>query len=158
LLAVTGILQSALAPHLAINHIHPELMVAVILTWSLLKDPAEAVVWAFVGGTILDLLSGLPFGVSGLALVVVSLAAGFWHGKSFGNPWLMPILLILPYTILFNLVILLYMQLSGYAIDWGSTFVRIVFPIGAINVLVMVVIFPALWWLERYVTKGDLTL
>jgi rod shape-determining protein MreD len=158
LLVVTAILQSALAPHLAISHIHPELMVLVILTWSLLKDQDEALVWAFVGGIILDLLSGLPFGVSSLSLVLVCLAAGVWHGKSFGNPYLMPVLLALPYTILSNLIVLLYMQLSGYAIAWGSTFVRIVFPAGLINMAAMAVIYPALLRLERLLTKDDLTI
>src|SRR5512136_1616377 len=93
-LLVVAILQSTAAPRLAMAGARPDLMLTSVVAWSLLaafrareleyagESPSltrginDGVVWGFVGGMFLDLLSGAPLGTSALALMAAALAVG----------------------------------------------------------------------------------
>jgi rod shape-determining protein MreD len=128
------------------------------LSWSLLQELEEVVVWTFLGGLILDILTTTPFGVFTTSLLVMSVLANFWQGRLSRNAFVLPILLALPYTMGFNLCGLILMRLAGYTIPWGSALGRIVFPAGLMNVVTMALVFPLLFWLSRLTQEEGLTI
>jgi hypothetical protein len=69
---------------------------------------------------------------------------------------ILPILLAFPYSLLFNLLILIALRLSGYSVAWLEILRTIVVPESLLNVLVMVIIYPLLTWLNNQRQKGEL--
>lgn len=157
MLVLVATLQSALAPYLHFNHVHPNFILVVVLAWSFVKDIKEVFFWAFWGGFMLDMLADVPFGVFTLSLIITAGLANFWQNRYSGH-LLLPILLVLPYTILFNLFVLIYMQWVGYAIDWRSVIIRIVFPEAMINIILMALVLPLLIWFNKFTQKDELTI
>ena len=153
-----GILQSVLAPFLNFGSIHPDLVVVIVLGWSILKNFTEAVTWAFIGGVILDVLTSPPFGVFTVSFLLTAILINFWHSRLSDSTLLLPILFALPYTMFFNLCNLLFLQVLGYTIAWGSAVRTIIFPAGLMNVAAMALIFPILSWLNQFSRKDDLTI
>ena len=69
LMAVLAILQTAVLPRIPIAGLEPQLVFLVALAWGLLRGLEEGLVWAFIAGLWLDLLSMTPLGLSSLAFM-----------------------------------------------------------------------------------------
>lgn len=67
---VTALLETTLAPHFTVGNanLHPVLVVGVI--WTIAAGFERGLVWAFVGGLVLDILLGRPLGASAFALLI----------------------------------------------------------------------------------------
>jgi rod shape-determining protein MreD len=67
---VTALLETTLGPHLTVGNanVHPVLVAAVI--WTIAAGIDGGIVFAFVGGLVLDILLGRPLGASAFALLV----------------------------------------------------------------------------------------
>ena len=75
-LALVVVIQATLMPELSIAGGTPDLVLLVVLGWTLMAGYEQGLVWALVGGILQDLISAVPVGTTSLALVlVVSLAA-----------------------------------------------------------------------------------
>ena len=148
-LLLAGVLQSALAPTLSLQHVQPELVLVVVLAWSLQSEARGATLAALTGGLLLDLLSSAPFGFFTLPLLATALLANFWHDRFAGNAFLLPVALVLPYSLLFNLGGLVFLQLAGRPAPWNVAVVRILFPAALLDLPVMALVFPLLRRLKR---------
>jgi len=157
LFGLAGILQSVLAPYVNFNQVHPNFVFVLVLVWSFIKDLKEVLLWALWGGFILDMLTDAPFGLFTFSLLMTAVLASFWHNKFFGH-LVLPILLALPYTVIFNLFVLIQLRLSSYPIPWVNVMTQIVFPEAMINLVVMALVLPLLVWLNKFTQKGDLTI
>lgn len=78
LLLVATLVQVTWAPHLQVYGAFPNLVLAaaVCITW--LSGPRAGLVWACVGGLLLDLTAPGPVGPHAIALVVGAYVVGFW--------------------------------------------------------------------------------
>ncbi len=67
---VTALLESTVGPHLTVENanVHPVLVAGVI--WTIAAGLDSGIVFAFVGGLVLDIVLGRPLGVSAFALLV----------------------------------------------------------------------------------------
>ena len=83
--------------------------------------------------------------------------ARFWQTRYFANV-VLPTLLAFPYSLLYSLITLIFLQLSGYAVPWSRVITRIVLPEGLLNVAAMALIFPLLFWFNKRTRRGDLTI
>ncbi len=90
LLGVLAILQSTLAPRLAILGIKPDLMLIAVVVVTLVQGSHVGLIWAFTGGIWLDLMGGGPLGGSSLALMAAVLVAGIGHHRFFFQNPLVP--------------------------------------------------------------------
>ena len=150
-------LQSALAPFLSFYTVHPDLLLVLVVAWSMVNDLEDSLPLAFVGGALLDLLSPGPFGLFIFSVLVVVLVAGFWRDKLSYNSFLLAILLMLPYSILFYLIILPLLWVTGYPMTGlGQAFASIIFPASLMNVGVMAGVYPLFCWLNRFKQQDEL--
>lgn len=76
LLLIGAVLQSTVFSQLRVFGGQPDLVVVIVLAWSTLDSEGEGMAWAFVGGLLLDVLSGAPLGVSSLVLLPVAYVVG----------------------------------------------------------------------------------
>ncbi|MFQ5594473.1 MAG: rod shape-determining protein MreD [Anaerolineae bacterium] len=137
LLAGIALIQMTLAPHLSIMGGRPQFMLLTVVSWALLRGGREGAVWGFAGGVMLDLLSGAPFGVITLSLLLVGYLSGLGEINVFRANFLLPAFVVLVATLLYNAVILLLLQLLGQSVLWESALLHVILPTVLLNVLIL---------------------
>jgi len=156
LLLTVALLQTTVLPALTILGVKPELMLLTVLSWSLLRGMEEGLVWAFLGGLMLDLFSGGPLGASTLALLVVSFLSGLTQASVTRTSFLLPMGAALVGTLLYQGLLLLVVQLTRGTVPWADSLFRVTSPSLAVNTLLMPVIFQALAWLDRRTDREEI--
>lgn len=104
---------------------------------------------ALFAGLALDILSAAPFGVFSASMVITAALASVWHERLSRQAFVLPVLLVIPYSIIYSASALIMLQLMGRDIGWGSNLGRLVFSVALMNIAAAVVILPLLQWLER---------
>jgi rod shape-determining protein MreD len=110
-----------------------------------------------VGGLSLDVFSGAPFGVFTMSMVIMALATSLFHGRIFGSSIILPLSLTFPLSFLFNGLVLLVLLLLGRPMDWSAAFFNILLPVAIFNTMVMVLVFPLLYLLNRIFTPRQIS-
>ncbi len=149
LLTSAALLQSSLLPHLSRGGLKPDLVVMLVISWGLLRGVQEGLLWAFIGGLALDLLSATPLGLSALILTLLTLLTSLGQNSIYRTSILFPLAVIFLATFGYNLALLLGWQLLGRPALWGETFLEVLLPTGLLNTLVMLPLYPLLSWLHR---------
>jgi len=65
-------MQEGVVWHLTAFGTQPNLVLLAVLDWGLIRGVEEGMLWGLIGGIFLDLYSGLPFGTSSAAFVVIA--------------------------------------------------------------------------------------
>jgi rod shape-determining protein MreD len=65
-----ALVELSLVPYLAIGDAHPHPVLVFGVLWTIIAGLEAGLVWAVVGGVVLDSLVSRPLGISGFALVV----------------------------------------------------------------------------------------
>jgi rod shape-determining protein MreD len=149
LLIAIVIIQTTAMPHLTIMGVKPDLMLLMVVSWSLLRGAKEGLIWALIGGIGLDLLSGAPFGISTVALVLLSLLAGRGELSVFRTHIALPLIATLVAALLYDLFFLLLLQMRGASMVWADSLVKVVLPSTLLNVALSPLVYKALYWLHR---------
>jgi rod shape-determining protein MreD len=151
ILAVTVIVQGTLLARFRFFGASPNLLLVVVVCWSLLHTVSEGLLWAFVGGLGVDLIAGLPLGATPLALMPTCFLAGLGRKSIFTSSVLLPALLVALATLIFGWINLLMLSVRGVPVDWSSSILRVMLPEMALNVLLALVIYPVLRWLAAHI-------
>lgn len=150
LIGIAGIFQSTLAGRLTINGVKPDLVLILILLWTITYGVGSGIIWAFIGGIWLDIFSGAPLGVSSLSLMIASIVSG--TGSDFftrDNVVVLVAAAILG-SLVFAFSYLGILQLLGLfsviegTIQFGPSVENIVVPSMIYNTTIMVVLIPFL--------------
>lgn len=136
-------------PLLNIGGTKPDLLLLIVVSWSLARGAEEGVIWAFIGGLFLDILSGGPLGVSAIALMTVSLLSGLGEMNLFRGHILLPLFTTPVATLVYYIVILFLLQLMGYPLTLGSTLSRAVLPAMMLNIITMPFVHSFTQWLNK---------
>ena len=166
-LLVVAIFQSVAAPRLTVHGVRPDLMLVSVTAWTLLaafrtrelqytgegpnllRGINDGVVWGFVGGVFLDLLSGAPFGASALALMAAALVVGMFS-VSVAAPALVLMLVVTPLgTLTCHIVFLGIIILTGRSVAWNTEMTRVILPSAVFNLVVIPVMYLLLNLLNR---------
>ena len=114
LMALLAILQAALLTRLPILGLVPQLPFLVALAWGLLQEPEEGLVWGFVAGFFVDLLSAAPLGSTSLAWMI-SIFVVLWGVRIFPTSrFILPSLAAALSTLLALLFSFLALRALGY--------------------------------------------
>ena len=149
LLAAVAILQATVLPHLAIWGVFPDLPLLVVIGWSLVRGKREGLIWGFIAGVTVDLLSGAPFGAATLPMMAVGLLAGMGQATVFGAHAALPMLAMFLATLVYDLLFLSIVYISGQDVMWLDAFMRIILPSAALNALLMPIAF---WGMRKLST------
>lgn len=142
LLAVAAVLQSVVLPHYRVlSGGGLDLVLVLTLSWTLAGDWQGGILWGFLGGLFLDLLSGGPLGMSALALVVVGYLASLTEGQFWRSHLLLPLAAGLFGSVGYHLAVLLILTFAGYALDWGRSLTGVLLPSVLINTLAILPIY-----------------
>lgn len=122
-----------------------------------MRGLSDGLAWAVIGGLSLDLLSGGPFGLFTLAILVVTLVTSLFHGRLFGSSIILPLSLTFPLSLLFNGLALLFLNLLGRPVVWNEAFSAVLVPVAIFNTAVMLLVFPLLYMLNRWLNPQPLS-
>ncbi len=147
MIAVLGLgvlVQATLLARFRLEGAAANLLLTIIVCWSLVRGQFEGMVWGFSAGLLLDLVAGLPLGTSSLALMAVCPLANLGKRSVFPGTLTLPVLLVLLATPVFGWVVLLTQAMRGLAVDWPAATVRIIAPEMVLNALLTFLVYPVL--------------
>lgn len=135
-------LQGSVLAHLRFRGGQPDLVLLVVVAWSLLKRGAEGMVWAFTGGLLLDLFSGAPPGVSSVGLVMAAYVAGLGPGRVTRKNVLLPLVMAVVGTAIFHgVTLLLLVALDLQPATWREILSYVTLPSAALNLALALPVF-----------------
>ena len=157
-LALIGLLQTTLVPYISLLGAKPNLQLLVVIGWTLIGGSREGLWWALIGGLWLDLLGGTPFGASALALLVASYLVGAGASTIFRERLAIRILSGLAAGLVYGLVLLILLALTGRPTTWSVTFFRVILPDAIYNAVLLPMVYVLLLTLSRRVGMRHLDL
>jgi rod shape-determining protein MreD len=127
----------------------PDLVLLAVTGWALTGEGEQAMLWGFIGGLFLDMLSALPLGTSSIALILVAYLVSLYSRRIWEVNLLMPLGVTLIASILFHSIMLLALLLFGRQIQLDYAFIRVILPSTFINLLLTLPISQGLAGLQR---------
>ncbi len=140
LLLILAILQSSVFGYLTLLDGRPDLVLLAVLSWSLAGRHNEAMVLGLIGGLILDLFSGLPFGTHAIILVFVIYLATSFESRFWEAHLLLPLSISLIASLLFHGLGIGTILLMGRSLDFTYVLTRVILPSTFLN---LVLVLPA---------------
>lgn len=143
-MGIVSLLQSAVGPQIALLGVRPDLILVIVLAWTLVYGPREGVVMAFAGGIWLDLFSGGLMGASSLALIAAVLPAGSGYTTLFRTHLAVPLATGVVGTLVFSVVYLSILFLVGQTSLFLTMMTRLVPPAIFYNTVLLLAVSPLL--------------
>ncbi len=151
-LTLVAIFQGTAAPQIRIGGGYPDLMLLSVVSWQLVQTRGEGYSWAFIGGLIIDLISGGPFGASILGLLAAAAVADRVGGGLARDQVALPLISSFLGTFAFHGVYLIVLQVFGWTIDLTDAVFRVVLPSAVINMILSPFLFRIMIAIHRRVT------
>ncbi len=141
LLMIAAVLNATVMPEFRVGGGSPDLVLIIVVSWALLADVREAMLWSVVGGVLQDWLSVAPLGTSALGLVVIVFVSDMVIGQISRNNVLVPPLVAGAGTVVYHLIVLSVLWAVGINVplDRGLSYVTI--PSLFYNALLIIPIF-----------------
>ena len=148
LFLLSAVLQSAVLSQLRVFGGQPDLIPILVIAWAILDEGSEGMVWAFVGGLFADLLSGVPLGISSLALVPVAFAINLMEAQVYRHNIVLMLLFAAGGALGYHLAYLLALRfVAGMPVMWSESFWYVTLPSVLFD---LVLVIPALTLLGRW--------
>jgi rod shape-determining protein MreD len=113
LLAFAALLQSVLGPSLPLVRGRPDLVLVIVLAWSMLRGSVEGAVVGFLGGMLLDSVTYTPFGMNTALFGLIGYFSGLPEVNAYrGNlPYFLGITVLA--TLVYHTLYFLFLQALG---------------------------------------------
>jgi rod shape-determining protein MreD len=135
LLVILAIFQATVLSTTRLLDGAPDLILVAVVAWALTRKPRQAMTGAMIGGLLIDLLSGLPLGVTAIILVVVVYLVSLTAGRFWEAHLLMPLTTILWSSLLYHGLSLGVLLILGQPIDWSFALGRVILPSTFLNLI-----------------------
>lgn len=149
LLASVALLQSSVLYRFALGGARLNLMLLVVVSWSLLRGPREGIIWGFIGGLALDFLSGAPLGSCSLALTLTGYVASLGQLTLYRTSPPFPSVVALGTSVLYDSVLMVVLSVTGRPTAWQDVFIAVTLPTALLGSLVVPIVYRTLTWLHR---------
>jgi rod shape-determining protein MreD len=148
LLSLAALLQSTLLPQIRLFGAQPDLVLLIVVSWSLLRGSEEGMLWALIGGLALDILSSARLGVNTLPLLAIAFLAGLWQRGLFRLDVLVPFLAIPLASLVYQGAMVSLLKLLGWPATWQASLLHAILPTTLLNTLLMPVVYVLVRWLH----------
>jgi len=157
ILPFVAFLQSTILPHLEVVGLRLDLVLLTVISWSLIRGMREGMIWGFIGGSLIDLLSAAPFGVHTFAMILCGVISGLGGRNVFRQNLLLSLGITAVASVAYYVVSMLLLQVSGWSVSWLATFGSVVIPIALLNTLSIPLIHRLVQNLERFTGRQELS-
>jgi len=156
ILALAAAAQSTFMPQVRVLNGQPDLVFLIVLAWAIHATPVQAVIWAFVGGIMQDLLSVAPLGTSTLGMILMIALLEGLRSQLARIGLITYIGLVLVGGFVIKIVLLIVLIFNGFSIQPVSTFTDNILPSVAYNLVVMLPIYAIVRFVQRRVAPPEL--
>ena len=143
------VLQVALAPHLAVFGVVPNIVFLVVVTVALTQGPVAGGVTGLVGGLVFDLLGTSLVGPYALVLAVVGYSAGMLSANLFAEGWLLPVTVVAVASLTAEVAYGIVLAVLGAGVPFWHAMFTIMLPGAVYHTALAVIAFPLLARLLR---------
>lgn len=155
-LVLVALVQATWMPHLALFGVFPNLPLLVVTSCGLVQGVGPGALWGFIVGVAIDFLSGAPFGAATIALVVIGFLSGKAKLGAIRAHIALPMLTVFVATLIYEIIFLTILTISGEHTVWWESLVRIILPAAALNALLTPPILWTMRWLDHRFTEKEM--
>lgn len=145
-MALLTIVQIAILPRFSIFPVDPSLPFIFALAWSLLSNVEEGLVWAFIGGLLMDIFTIAPVGGLALTYMASVFAVNFVRDLLPANRLAIPVISAVVATTIQQLLYLVYLRLFGIS---ASTTLLLLLQTVVVQTILVIPIYWAMYLLNR---------
>jgi rod shape-determining protein MreD len=120
-LATAAISQSTIASHPILLRARPDIVLLLIVTYSVVRGVGEGLLGGLVGGFMVDMLSAVPFGTATLGMGLIGLLTGLGNANVYRANFIIPLVAVFLSTVFYHSFLMLALQADGRTVDWIST-------------------------------------
>jgi len=120
-LLAAAVFQATLGARLAIFTARPDLVLLLVVTYSVSRGGEEGLVGGIMGGLLVDLLSAIPFGTATIAMGLIGLATGLGEANVYRASLFIPLVAVFLATVVYHSILMLTLQAVGWSVEWIST-------------------------------------
>ncbi len=142
-----SILQTAVLPRFPILGLVPQLPFLVALAWGLLRGMNEGIIWAFIGGLLLDLFSVAPMGATSFSFMLAIVAVIWVENAMPADRFFVPVIMAIAATVINLLIYLILLQLLGYPTTLQGT--AALLPTAILHGALILPVYWLLFYLDR---------
>jgi rod shape-determining protein MreD len=145
-LLVALILQSSIAPYMAVFGVVPNFLFLIVITLALTEGPVAGAVSGFVGGLLFGLLGTSAVGPYALVLCVVGYVAGMLSANMFAEGWLLPVSVVALASLTTEIAYGIVLAILGSGTPFWGSLLTIMLPSAVYHTVLAVLVYP---WLAR---------
>ena len=113
---------------------YPNLVLVLVVCWTVVRGQQEAMVVVPMGGLCLGLVGSQPVGVALLAAAPVVLLAELREARLTQSDLLLAVALVLASSLVYEMVFLVILRVMGETVQWWGSFSRVILPTAIVNV------------------------
>ncbi len=151
-IVITLVVQAVLVPLGAVNGIKPDLLLIIVVSAGLLYGKEAGIGTGFFAGVLQDMASGNIFGLNLISKMAMGHLFGLAERKVFKEHILLPILALALASVANSIIILIFVALRGYHVNWAEALTHSIFPTMLYN---MAVAIPIHWLFAKVTRKID---
>jgi rod shape-determining protein MreD len=140
-------------PVLGVLGVVPDAVLVVVVCCGLIRGSEAGMIWGFLGGIALGLLSGAPFGTHALLLTLIGAVAGLARLNPFRSQSFVPILAVCVSTLVYVPMMALFVRGIGWVVASAATLASIVAPAIMTNAILVILSY---WALSALLRRGGL--
>jgi rod shape-determining protein MreD len=135
LLILLAIVQSTFLGTFRFLDGRPDLLLLAVVGWGLAGGKTETMVWGLFAGFLIDLLSGLPFGASAVALVFIGYMVTLFERRVWEANFIMPLGVTLVASFAFHIWNVGVIILMGRPFELNFALSRVILPSIFLNLI-----------------------
>ena len=139
--AFAVLVQAAVMPSFSIFGVQPNLVLALLVAWLIVRPRREALLLVPAAGLMLGLLDGEPLGVAMLALAPLILMAEVRDLRLVESDLLPAVVLAALGTLVYEAVVLLTLAVNGERLDWLASVLDVLVPAAIANALLLLPVY-----------------
>ncbi|MGA2285398.1 MAG: rod shape-determining protein MreD [Dehalococcoidia bacterium] len=145
LLLLTALVQTSVMPAFPIFGVSPNLVLVLLVCWTVIRGRQEAMVVIPIGGLCLSLLGSQPVGVALLAAVPVLLLSELEALNLTPSNLVLALAVAFLSSLIYEAVLLVALRLEGDSVGWLAALMRVVIPTSIVNVVFTLPLYWLVW-------------
>ena len=155
-LIITLMLQLAIFSRLPLLHGTADLMLIVLISWALQERVRSAWVWTIIGGLLVTMASGLPFYTPVFGYLIATALARLLRRQVWQTPILAMFVTIFTTTLLYHLLSLAMLQISGRALPLVDSLTLITLPSVLLNLMLALPVYTLITDLALWIYPAEI--
>jgi rod shape-determining protein MreD len=148
ILFLAATLNASLVPQIRFLGGGPDLVLLLVLSWSVQAELDEGITWAFVGGILQDLLSAAPTGLSTLGMLPMVFGMYFLRRQLYRVGFVWILVFAFAGTFVKEVILSIGMAFAGFSANVIDLFSYVILPSAIYNAVAVVVVYGVVRWIR----------